>query len=83
MFHASCLPTTRRHGRTRARPIATTLASQRRQVIAAARRIESDRNAASHWFDADPILAYGGFTARELVQMGRRADVLRFLESIR
>lgn len=83
MLHSSHLRPAPRHGRKLARSIAASITSQRRQVIAAARRIEPDRAAASLWFDADPILACGGLTARELVHKGRRAEVLRFLDSIR
>jgi hypothetical protein len=80
MFHASHPSMARHYGRVRSR--SSSMILQRQRVIAAARRIESDHTAASLWFDADPIRACGGYTARQLVAMGRRDDVLRFLASI-
>jgi uncharacterized protein (DUF433 family) len=50
------------------------------QVLAAAATCCGDRAAAWVWFVVQPLPAFGGHTAQQLVQAGQVAAVLRYLE---
>lgn len=52
------------------------------RVLLAATDLRGEANAASSWFRREPITAFDGKTAEQLVREGRVDDVLAYLQSL-
>jgi hypothetical protein len=51
-------------------------------VIRAAALLRGDLKTATSWYFSDRIAVFDGLTAEALVQHGRAADVLHYIESL-
>jgi hypothetical protein len=51
-------------------------------VVLAATDLSRQANAASSWFRREPLSAFNGKTAEQLVRDGRTDDVLAYLQSL-
>ncbi|WP_163560983.1 hypothetical protein [Halomonas sp. NO4] len=51
-------------------------------VIAAAERICGSWEQARHWFHHEALLTFAGQTPQQLVDAGRKEDLLRYLKSL-
>lgn len=53
-----------------------------RQILASIEpRFESSERA-RHWFEHEPVPGFSGLTAKQLVEEGREAEVLKFLAAV-
>ena len=52
------------------------------RVLLAATDLRREANAASSWFRREPLFAFNGKTAEQLVRDGRTEDVLAYLQSL-
>ena len=52
------------------------------RVLLAATDLSGEANIAASWFRREPLIAFSGKTAEELVRDGRTEDVLAYLQSL-